>query len=241
MALTKLEQENLAILLQDVSLTIEKYFSNFDKEAKQRLESLLPFFIIFYFKILKHDPKNKDWEHTDEVCVLNNLFHILKNILEVHTGYISFEKILEYLKNNSFSKSRNSLFEMVCLLEIEREKNKNHTKNFYVLLEEKDIIENNIINELEYISKNNFSEIIFFVVIKSEIVQTQGSASQSGINFYFARESKPIIKDNKLNQKINNLGYETILINANDMKAIDQAVICAKDLKKPSMIFLNIS
>jgi len=60
MSITKNEKENLEILIQDISITIEKNFKDFDKSILDSFYKFLPFFTIFYFKILKHDIKNKN-------------------------------------------------------------------------------------------------------------------------------------------------------------------------------------
>jgi len=60
MSITKIEKENLDILIQDISITIEKNFKDLNNSVLDSFYKFLPFFTVFYFKILKHDNKNKN-------------------------------------------------------------------------------------------------------------------------------------------------------------------------------------
>lgn len=241
MTLTKIEEENLNIVAQDVSITIDKHFPHFDKEVREYMQKLVPFFVVLYFKILKHDAKNKDWIHADLVLPMNNIFNILKNILEVHTGYEAFAEILNHLKNSTYLKTQNSFFDAINIAQKENLKNKKHGKTFYSLVHQDEIIKNNHTKELEYIAKNDLHDIITFVFVSPIVEEDFSKVSQAGINFYKKEKDKTVVQDHKLNQKINNLGFDVLVINGSDMTAIDEAVSYAKSLLKPTAILLNIN
>jgi len=251
---TKLDTENLNILIQDVALTLDKYFSNFDTEVLDFLKKLLPFFVVFYFKILKHNVKDKDWIHKDEVIVMNNLFQILKNILEIHINHTQINKaseIKKYFLENSYLTSYNSLDEAMDLAELARatkkakEFNQVPDKTFYILIDQSEIINNYYTSQLEFIIKNNYSEILILVFVRPILVthfsKINQTGSHSSLNFYQKELDKPAIQDHKLNAKLNSLGFDVLVIDGSDMIAIDKAMTYAKNLQKPTVILLNIN
>jgi len=254
----KLDTENLNILIQDVTLTLDKYFSNFDTEVLDFLKKLLPFFVVFYFKILKHNAKDKDWIHKDEVIVMNNLFQILKNILEIHINHTQINKVSEikkYFLENSYLTSQNSLQEIIDLVEFarfskkenEKEKKANQISNktFYILIDQSEIINNYHTSQLEFIIKNNYSEILILVFVRPILVahfsKINQAGSHSSLNFYQRESDKPAIQDHKLNAKLNSLGFDVLVTDGSDMIAIERAINYAKNLQKPTVILLNIN
>jgi len=168
---------------------------------------------------------------------MNNFLNILKNVLEVHLGYEKFENIQTYLKENTFLKSKNSFYEAINLLETQKDVN----KTFFVLIDQDEIINNNYTNDLEYIAKNKLDKILTFVFVRPLIVEDFSKISQSGINFYQKEFDKPLLQDHKLNQKLNSIGFDVLVIEGSDMTAINESVIYAKNLMKPTVILININ
>ena len=215
-SITKDEIEALDIVLEDVNLTIKNTFSNFLDTSIINIYSLAPIYIGLYFKSLNHDNKNPNWKNRDFVFSTNNYAKITENIVRVHNGYYDFEKLEEYLEKNTFLTSENTFGDAIGHYVVDRESDNNHERYYYIIVSDIDLLNN--ITALEYIQKNNMRRIIIIV---------------------YTREDKiNINKENKLNGKLINMGFDTLII-SRKVENVCDAIIYAKRLEKPTIILAS--
>lgn len=157
---------------------------------------------------------NKDLTFTT-----NNYSNIVKNIVKVHAGYYPFEKLREYLKENSFLLVENTFGDAIGHYVVARESNTNHERFFYVIVSSLDLLNNN--SALEFILKNNMRRIIIVAYTNSQ--------------------EEKINKENKLNGKLINLGFDTLVVNVESPVNICEAINYAKKIEKPSVILANLN
>jgi transketolase N-terminal domain/subunit len=217
--LSEEEIEALNRVVDDVNISIDSNFASLGIEFSRNLRSLTPILAGLYFKSLNHDPKNKLWKNRDQVFCLNNYSNIVKNIVEVHAGYTDFNDLTKYLIDNNFNERGNTLSEAMGDYIVARDMNDRHPKYYFIILSELDILSN--FSSLEFILKNKMNRIILIAYTKS---------SNEAIN-----------KENKLNGKLINLGFDTLVINAGSVVSVCDAITYAKKLEKSSVILANIN
>jgi transketolase N-terminal domain/subunit len=213
------ELDALNRVVEDVEISVDTQFSNFGDEYKNNLKSLAPIFTGIYFKALNHDPKNKNWKNRDLVFCLNNYSNIIKNIVEVHAGYTDFSLLDKYLLENDFGIKENSFGEAIGDYILNRESEERHQKYYFVVLSELDILSS--LASLEFIIKNKMKRIIVIAYTKTD--------------------NKSINQENKLNGRLINLGFDTLVISGEDVLPVCDAIAYAKKLEKPSIILANIN
>lgn len=217
-----LRQEEIDVLntiVEDVNITIDGKFLNISKDLSENLKSLTPIFVALYFKSLKHDPSNKDWKNKDKVFALNNYANLVKNLVEIHSGYGDFNKLEEYLDENNFDKVENSLAEAIGHYIVSRDLEDKHDKHYYVICSELDLL--NDVNLLEFILKNKMKKVVIIA--------------------YTGLGKEEVAKENKLNGRLINLGFDTLVISATSPEYVCDAIAYSKKLDKPSIILANIN
>lgn len=217
--LTINEIEALERVKEDVDITIDSKFESFPAVVRRNLKSIAPIFVALYFKVLNHDPKNKDWKNRDYVFPVDNYASIVKNIVKAHAGYINFQEIEKYLKENSFNNIENSLGEALGYYISAKDLQDRHERHYFIVLSELDLI--NSFSSLEYILKNNFKRIIIIA--------------------YTDADHAHVSKENKLNGRLINMGFDTLVINGDKLEYVCDAVAYAKRLDKPSVILANVN
>ena len=213
------EMEALNRVVEDVNISIDTNFSNLEEDFSYNLKSLSPILSSIYFKSLNHDPGNPYWKNRDLVFCLNNYSNIVKNIVEVHAGYADFNNLEEYLIKNNLNTRRDLLGEAIGSYIVARDSNDRHLRYYFIVLSELDIFSN--LSSLEFILKNKMNRMIIITYTKS---------SHEAIN-----------KENKLNGRLINLGFDTLVVNGSNPVSVCDAIVYAKKLDKPSIILANIS
>ncbi len=217
--LTKDEKDALELVRQDVDITIENVFSSFGEKALKNLKNLSGIFVGLYFKALNHDPKTPTWKNKDDVFSTNNYANIVESVVKVHAGYEDFSNLQNYITKHTFLKVENTFGEAIGYYTAARDSGDNHERFYYVVVSELDLLNN--FGALEFIQKNNMRRIIIIAYTKSSNTE--------------------ISKENKLNGKLINLGFDTLVINGLSPASVCEAVYYAKDLKKPTVILANIN
>lgn len=217
--LTKEEKEALSLVQQDIEITLENIFSSFGEKALKNLKNLSGVFTGLYFKAINHDPKTPNWKNRDDVFSTNNHANIVESVTKVHAGYDEFSNLQNYIVKNSFLKVENTFGEAIGYYTAARNSRDNHERFYYVVVSELDLLNN--FASLEFIQKNNMRRIVIIAYTKSVNME--------------------INKENKLNGKLINLGFDTLVINGNSPAAVCEAVYYAKDLKKPTIILANVN
>lgn len=215
-----LNEDELDILnriIQDVNVTIESNFSI--SPFSKSLTSLTPILVSLYFKIMSHDPKNRYWKNRDIVFPLNESINIVKNIVEIHSDYANFTEVKKYLQDRDFQKVENSLGEAIGHYVVQKDTEDNHNKYFFVVMNEKDLLNN--FSSLEYIAKNKLKRIISLVYTKSS--------------------SKELNRENKINGRLMSIGFDTLVISGDSASSVCDAYIYAKKLDKPTVILANLN
>lgn len=213
------EIEALNRIREDVSITINDKFTDFEESVKTNLTSLISIFVGLYFRSLNHDPKNPGWRNADYVFSTNNYTNIVKNIVKVHAGYEDFNKLESFLKRNTFPVSENTFGDAIGYYVVDRDLPDQHQRFYYVIVSDLDLLNN--MSALEFIIKNNMRRIIIIA--------------------YTKKEQEIINKENKLNGRLINLGFDTLVINGTSPSNICDAINYAKRLNKPSLILANIN
>ena len=217
--LTKDEKEALGLVQQDVEITIDNVFSSFGEKALKNLKSLSSIFVALYFKIINHDPKTPNWKNKDDVFSTNNYANIVESVVKVHVGYEEFSNLRSYITKHTFLKVENTFGEAIGYYTAARDSGDKHERFYYLVVSELDLLNN--FSALEFIQKNNMRRIIIISYTKS---------SNTEIN-----------KENKLNGKLINLGFDTLVVNGLSPASVCEAVYYAKDLKKPTIILANVN
>lgn len=217
--LTKDEKEALSLVQQDVEITIGNVFSSFGEKALKNLKSLSGIFVALYFKIINHDPKTPNWKNKDDVFSTNNYANIVESVVKVHAGYEEFSNLKSYITKHTFLKVENTFGEAIGYYTAARDSGDRHERFYYLVVSELDLLNN--FSALEFIQKNNMRRIIIISYTKS---------SNTEIN-----------KENKLNGKLINLGFDTLVVNGLSPASVCEAVYYAKDLKKPTIILANVN
>jgi len=217
--LTKDEKEALSLVQQDVEITIDNVFSSFGEKALKNLKSLSGIFVALYFKIINHDPKTPNWKNKDDVFSTNNYANIAESVVKVHVGYEEFSNLRSYITKHTFLKVENTFGEAIGYYTAARDSGDRHERFYYLVVSELDLLNN--FSALEFIQKNNMRRIIIISYTKS---------SNTEIN-----------KENKLNGKLINLGFDTLVVNGLSPASVCEAVYYAKDLKKPTIILANVN
>jgi len=217
--LTKDEKEALGLVQQDVEITIDNVFSSFGEKALKNLKSLSSIFVALYFKIINHDPKTPNWKNKDDVFSTNNYANIVESVVKVHAGYEEFSNLKSYITKHTFLKVENTFGEAIGYYTAARDSGDKHERFYYLVVSELDLLNN--FSALEFIQKNNMRRIIIISYTKS---------SNTEIN-----------KENKLNGKLINLGFDTLVVNGLSPASVCEAVYYAKDLKKPTIILANVN
>ncbi|MDD3939972.1 MAG: hypothetical protein PHQ01_00100 [Candidatus Pacebacteria bacterium] len=217
--LTKDEKEALSLVQQDVEITIDNVFSSFGERALKDLKSLSGILVALYFKIINHDPKTPNWKNKDDVFSTNNYANIVESVVKVHAGYEEFSNLKSYITKHTFLKVENTFGEAIGYYTAARDSGDKHERFYYLVVSELDLLNN--FSALEFIQKNNMRRIIIISYTKS---------SNTEIN-----------KENKLNGKLINLGFDTLVVNGLSPASICEAVYYAKDLKKPTIILANVN
>jgi transketolase N-terminal domain/subunit len=217
--LTKDEKEALGLVQQDVEITIDNVFSSFGEKALKNLKSLSGIFVALYFKIINHDPKTPNWKNKDDVFSTNNYANIVESVVKVHAGYEEFSNLKSYITKHTFLKVENTFGEAIGYYTAARDSGDRHERFYYLVVSELDLLNN--FSALEFIQKNNMRRIIIISYTKS---------SNTEIN-----------KENKLNGKLINLGFDTLVVNGLSPASVCEAVYYAKDLKKPTIILANVN
>ncbi len=217
--LTKDEKEALGLVQQDVEITIDNVFSSFGEKALKNLKSLSGIFVALYFKIINHDPKTPNWKNKDDVFSTNNYANIVESVVKVHAGYEEFSNLRSYITKHTFLKVENTFGEAIGYYTAARDSGDRHERFYYLVVSELDLLNN--FSALEFIQKNNMRRIIIISYTKS---------SNTEIN-----------KENKLNGKLINLGFDTLVVNGLSPASVCEAVYYAKDLKKPTIILANVN
>lgn len=211
------ELDALNRIMQDVNVTIESNFSI--SPFSKSLTSLTPILVSLYFKIMSHDPKNRSWKNRDIVFPLNESINIVKNIVEIHSDYVNFTEVKKYLQDRDFQKVENSLGEAIGHYVVQKDTADNHNKYFFVVMNEKDLLNN--FSSLEYIAKNKLKRIISLVYTKSS--------------------SKELNRENKINGRLMSLGFDTLVISGDSTSSVCDAYVYAKKLDKPTVILANLN
>ena len=200
-------------IVQDVNITIDSNFLY--SKFSDSLKSLSPILVSIYFKIMNHDSKNRNWKNRDMVIPLNEKANIVKNIVEVHGDYASLSELKNYLKDYHFQ----NLSEAIGYYIAQKDMNDNHKKYFFTLMNEKDLLNN--FSTLEYIAKNKIKRIISIV--------------------YTSLSNKELNIENKINGRLMNIGFDTLVINGSSVSSVCDALIFAKKLDKPTIILANLN
>lgn len=204
---------------QDIDISIESNFNSFGNVFLSNLLGLTPIFTSLYFKILNHNPENKFWKNRDIVFATNNFSNIVKNISEVHAGYTSFNLLQEYLKENKLSNIENSIAEAIANYIATKDLHDNHLRYYYVIMSDVDAFNN--LSSFEYIIKNNIGKIITIL--------------------YTRTSSKDLNEENRLNGRLIGLGFDTLVVSADNVVSVVDAINYAKRLNKPTVILANIN
>lgn len=213
------EVDALNRVAQDVDITIDSKFSFLSDNLSQNLKSLTPIFVGLYFKSVNHDPRNKDWKNKDRVFALNNYSNIVKNIVKLHAGYGDFNNLEEYLLEYDFVKVENTIAEAIGHAIASRDLEDRHERYYYVVCSELDLINN--LSQLDFIIKNKLKKIVILA--------------------YTGTDREDINKENKLNGRLINLGFDTLLLSIKDPSNVYDAITYAKKLDKPTIILSNIN
>lgn len=217
--LTQIEKDALSRVKEDVDVTVDNNFSSFGEGVSKNLKSLSSILVALYFKSINHDPKNPKWKNRDYVFPINNYASIMKSIVKVHAGYDNFNDLQNYLKKYHFSKVENTFGEAIGYYTASRDIGDNHERYYYIVVSELDLLNN--FSALEFIQKNNMRRIIIIAYTKTD--------------------HKEINKENKLNGKLINLGFDTLVIDGTLPSSVCEAIAYAKNLNKPSIILANIN
>lgn len=214
--LSESELDALNRIVQDVNITLD---SNFSNPNSSKLSSLSIILVSLYFKIISHDPKNRNWKSKDMVFPLNEEVNIVRNIVEIHSDYSAMSDLKNYLKEYNFQKVPNTLGEAIGYYVAEKDLGIHHHKYFFVLMNEKDLLNN--ISSLEYIAKNKIKKIISVL--------------------YTNEKNKYLNTENKINSRLMNIGFDTLVINGNSISSVCDAFVYAKKLNKPTIILANLN
>lgn len=215
--LNKDELDALNRIIQDINITIDNNFSTSTDSID--FISLVPILVSLYFKLMSHDPKNKDWKNRDIIFPLNEQVNTVKNIVEIHADYAPLTQIKNYLREYNFEKVDNSLGEAIGHYLAQIDLKDNHKKYFFAIMNEKDLSHN--LSSIEYIAKNKLKRIISLVYTKTS--------------------NKELNRENKINGRLISLGFDTLVINGNSISSICDAFIYAKKIEKPTIILANLN
>lgn len=217
--LTQSESEALIRVKEDVEITIDSKFQDFESIVKHNLKSLSSIMVGLFFKSLNHNPKNPNWKNRDLIFFTNNYSNLTGNIVKVHAGYTEFKDLENYLKENSFLKSENTFGDAIGHYVVARESNLNHERFFFIIVSALDLLNN--ISALEFILKNNMRRVIIIA--------------------YTSKQEEAVNKENKLNGRLINLGFDTLVVDGLSPVSICEAIIYAKKIEKPSVILANLN
>lgn len=212
------EIEALNRVKDDVDITIESKFKDFDDIVKKNLKSLTSIFVALLFKSLNHNPGNENWKNRDYIFPINNYANIVENIVKVHAGYGEFSNIENYLREYHFNKVENTFGDAIGHYSLSRDIGDNHQRFYYIITSGLDLLNN--ISALEYILKNKMKRIIIIA--------------------YTDTDFESVTKENKLSGRLLNLGFDTLVINGGSPEYICDSIVYAKKLNKPAVILANI-
>ena len=217
--LTNDELDALNRVKEDINITLETNFSSQGTSFLKNLTSLSAIFTSLYFKSINHHPENKTWKNRDRVFATNVFSNIVKNVTKTHVGYIEFENLQNYLSENAFDKVENSFADAIGHHIVARDLEDKHERYYFVVASEDDIFSK--ISSLEYIIKNKLHNIITILYTK---------ATEEELN-----------KESRLNARLIGFGFDTLVINADNVSSVCDAIAYAKKLKKPTMILANVN
>ncbi len=212
------EIEALKRVKDDVDITIESKFKDFNNLVKKNLKSLTSIFVALFFRSLNHNPNNENWRNRDYVFPINNYANIVKNIVKVHAGYGNFFEIENYLKEYNFNKVENTFGDAIGYYSLSRDIGDKHERFYYIITSGLDLLNN--ISALEFIIKNKMKKIIIIA--------------------YTDTDYENVTKENKLSGRLLNLGFDTLVIDGSSPEYICDSITYAKKINKPSIILANI-
>ena len=217
--LTDDELDALNRVKEDINITLESNFSSHGTVFLKSLTSLSSIFTSLYFKSVNHNPESKNWKNRDRVFATNNFSNIVKNVTKVHAGYGEFSDLENYLRDNDFDKVENSFAEAIGNNIAAHDLEDNHERYYFVVASEQNIFSN--ISAFDYIIKNKLHNIITIL--------------------YTGTSENELNKESRLNAKLIGFGFDTLVINADNVPSVCDAIAYAKKLKKPTMILANVN
>lgn len=181
-------------VLENKSNEIRKLMTSsfFDLERKRPVSSLeaINIFTLLYFHVLKHNPKDPEWEERDRLILSNRHIYPALYATMAHAGYFSVEELNTLHKSELFSQGyptraflpgvdtnfgmRGSLSQAVGMTLADKiDSGRSSDKFFYCFLDSKELQEGqnweaikmagkqNLHNLITILNKNNFEEDSF--------------------------------------------------------------------------------
>lgn len=203
---------------------------------------MVDIFTLLYFHILKHDPKNPEWEERDRLILSNG--HICPALYTTmaHSGYFPINelqtlrkfgsrlqghpdrKFLPYLESSSGPLGE-GLSQAVGMTLAEKMNNKNSDKTFYCLMSDGELEEGQTWEAIMLANKYKLGNLI--AIIDRNNIQISG----------FTEEVMPL---NNLVHKWTSFNWDVHEVDGENFKEINNAIEKAKDKKdKPSVIIAH--
>lgn len=199
-------------------------------------------FTLLYFGILKHDPKNPDWEDRDRVVLSNGHICPLLYATLAHAGYFSVEELLTLRKlgtrlqghphrgavpgvENSSGPLGCGLSQAVGMALAERIDNPYSSKFFYCLTGDGELNEGQIWEALMLAGKEELSNLI--MIIDRNGIQIDG----------YTKDVMPL---EPLAEKLSAFNFDVQEVDGHSMRALNDAIGKAQSVySQPSVIITH--
>lgn len=199
-------------------------------------------FTLLYFGILKHDPKNPDWEDRDRVVLSNGHICPLLYATLAHAGYFPIEELLTLRKlgtrlqghphkgslpgvENSSGPLGCGLSQAVGMALAERINNPYSSKFFYCLTGDGELNEGQIWESLMLAGKEELSNLI--MIIDRNGIQIDG----------YTKEVMPL---EPLAEKLSAFNFDVQEVDGHNIRALNDAIGKAQSVySQPSVIIAH--
>lgn len=183
-------------------------------------------FTLFYFHVLKHDPKNPEWEERDRLILSNGHICPVLYASMAHAGYFPVEELKtlrkfgtrlqghphrEYLSHleNSSGPLGSGLSQACGMALADKMDKKNNDRYIYCFLGDGELDEGNNWEAFMFAGKNKLGNLI--VIIDRNNIQIDGITEK-------------VMPLEPLNEKIASFNWEVLDVYGHDFKALNEAV-----------------
>ncbi|MCA9360775.1 transketolase [Candidatus Nomurabacteria bacterium] len=240
--LTSEEARSLELKANDIRQSIIEMLTEAGSGHTAGPLGMADVFTLLYFGILKHDPKNPDWEERDRVVLSNGHICPLLYATLAHAGYFEVEELLTLRKLGSRLQGHphrgalpgietssgplgSGLSQAVGMALAERIDNPYSSKFFYCLTGDGELNEGQIWEALMLAGKENLSNLI--MIVDRNGIQIDGY-------------TKDIMPLEPLTEKFESFNFDVQEVDGHSMRALNDAIGKAQAVySQPSVIIAH--